>query len=166
VLNRELEQKESCVEVETQSLYFARTRTTKKSIFTVMAPNRCGVGAKCTVLKKYLHPAKSIADRWPNRSEKDWLGDLLAIRQEIKKIKGQDQVAIVFHHDDLPDVEVYAVKRWVKVDNKGDSSQYFDQGTRGNQETEEDLTGDDVEREVTHFVLQDLQNATRTAENM
>ena len=65
-------------------------RCMKKLGFLSIAPKRCVVGAQCTVLLKYLHPSKVIADKWPNMSEQDRLGGLLAIRQEIQKVKGRE----------------------------------------------------------------------------
>lgn len=118
----------------------------------------------------YLHPAKLIADRWPNRSDKDRLEDLLAIRQEIKKIKGRDQVSIVFRHDELDGSEVYSVKRWVKVTEEGSSEHFFDNvsmtATGGTLEATQEQADGEETQELEQVILEDLRNATGAVEDM
>ena len=38
-----------------------------------------GVGAVCTVLTRYMHPAKTVAEKYPNRVHNDVMEGLLVI---------------------------------------------------------------------------------------
>jgi hypothetical protein len=91
-----------------------------------MVNKRQGIGAKCTVLKKNLHPKKRINERYINFAKESRLEGLVAIRQEKKKIRGKDQLCIVFHHEDFPNEEVYCATRWAKVTQEGPDNCYFE----------------------------------------
>ena len=41
--------------------------------------------------------------------------NLLAIREEIKKVSQREQCVFVFCHDDFPDKELHCVQGWCKV---------------------------------------------------
>ena len=84
-----------------------------------------GVGAVCTVLLKYLHPGIYISEKFNNYKKADRLENCLAYKQEIKTVNKKNQLVILLRHDDHPNVELYAVKRWVKVITEGAPEHVF-----------------------------------------
>ena len=84
-----------------------------------MTKKKHGVRAVCRVLMRFIHPSKLIRDKYPNRTEQQKLGELTAIRQEVKTVNRKPQMCIIMRHDIWPNKEVYCVKRWVKVMNEG-----------------------------------------------
>ena len=49
----------------------------------------------------------------------------MAIRLEIITVKRKKRLLVIFYHDKTEDVEIHAVKRWVKVKQEGNAEQYF-----------------------------------------
>ena len=86
---------------------------------------RLGVGAKCTVLLKYLHPGKLIDTKYPNRTAQSTLDNLLAIRQEVKKVNKKEQHCILFRHGKFEGLELHCVNRWVRVIVEGPEEHLF-----------------------------------------
>ena len=43
-----------------------------------------GIGTKCTVKTKYVHPAKTVSDKYPNYTAHSVMENLLTIQTEIK----------------------------------------------------------------------------------
>lgn len=84
-----------------------------------------GVGAICTVLKRFLHPGRIIKQRYPDFTVIDKLQNLVAIRQEEKRIKNKAVLCIIFRHDDFPNVEIFAPKHHVKVLEEGPAADIF-----------------------------------------
>ena len=84
-----------------------------------------GSGAICTVLLKYLHPGKTISDKFPNRTAQQRLEGLIAQRQEMRKVKKSEQLVVVFRHAQFENVEIYCVKRWCKVISEGAEEHFF-----------------------------------------
>ena len=92
-----------------------------------MPRKKCvGVGANCSVLLKYMHPAKTISDKYPNTTARQRIENLVALRQETKIVKRKQQRVIVFRHDDFLEVEIYCVRRWVKVMVEGAPEHFFE----------------------------------------
>ena len=60
-----------------------------------------GAGAKCTVAMKYLHPAKLIADTYPNRTTQSVLENLCCFKKGERKIRRKDADVVFFWHDRL-----------------------------------------------------------------
>ena len=58
-----------------------------------------GVGATCSVLLRYLHPAKAIAERYCNYGHKDRLDGLLVIGKDKCVINKVKRTVIMFLHD-------------------------------------------------------------------
>ncbi len=79
---------------------------------------RCSTGTICSFLSKYLHPSNIVF-------VESRISDLLAIRWDIVTVRGKKRLAIVFYHDNTEDLEILAVKRWAKVEEKGNPEQYF-----------------------------------------
>ena len=86
---------------------------------------RCGTGAICSVLTKYLHPSDLINEKFINRSAGSRVSDLLAIRQEMITVRRKKRLVVVFYHDATEDVEIHAVKRWVRVEEEGNPEHFF-----------------------------------------
>ena len=95
---------------------------TKFNIYSEKNPSmpqklRNGVGTICDVALKYLHPARSIAEKYPNWIRTDRLKELLVCRREEKVVNRKSQVCIVFRHEDFSE-ELHCVARWVRVKKK------------------------------------------------
>lgn len=86
---------------------------------------RHGVGAVCSVLLKYLHPAQYINEKFKNSTKSDRLENCIAFRQEVRTVKKKNQLVILLRHDDHAGQELYAVKRWVKVETEGAEEHIF-----------------------------------------
>ena len=77
------------------------------------------------MLAKYLHPNDLVNEKFVNRTAGSRVSDLLAIRQEILTVRRKKRLVVVFYHDKTEDIELHAVKRWVKVEQEGTAEQYF-----------------------------------------
>ena len=88
---------------------------------------RNGVGAICSVANKYLHPAKTVKDKYPNTTAHSRVTNLLVIRREVKKVRRKDQLCIVFRHPDFDNnIELHTVERWCKVETEGAVEHFFE----------------------------------------
>ena len=87
---------------------------------------RLGIGAKCTVKTKYMHPAKTVSDKYPNYTAQSVMENLLTIRTEIKKVNRRDQACVIFRHDDFEGTELHCVTRWAKVVEQGAAEHFFE----------------------------------------
>ena len=113
-----------------------------------------GVGATCAVFSRYMHPAKTVSDKYPNRVHSHVMDNLLVIRKEKKVVNRVERDVVVFRHDDFPNVELHTVLRRAKVTNEGTPNQFFAEvpshrpppGT----EEEKDGTGEGGERIPAH----------------
>ena len=88
-------------------------------------PRINGIGAVCTVLKRFLHSRPDIVNKYPNSVFSDCLNNLLAIRKEKKTVNRKEQWCIIFRHDDFPNKEIYCVERYCKVLKEGPTGQFF-----------------------------------------
>ena len=85
---------------------------------------RNGVGAKCSVLLKRLHPRKDIQDKYPNATAQQRLSDLLVIGKATKKVTRRDQEVTMFRHSNFEGKELYIVHRWVTVEEESPDSRF------------------------------------------
>ena len=85
----------------------------------------CAIGARCSVLLKYMHPAKVIGEKFPQFVNGRKLENLLVIRQELKTVRRKEQVSVVFCHGDFEGIELHCAKRWVHVTQEGHPDQLF-----------------------------------------
>ena len=85
-----------------------------------------GVGAVCTVFTRYMHPAKTISDKYPNRVHHDVMEGLLVIRKEKKVVNRVEREVVVFRHDAFENVELHTVARWAKVKVEGPADKFFE----------------------------------------
>ena len=84
-----------------------------------------GVGAVCTVFTRYMHPEKTITNKYPNRLHNDVMEGLLVIRKEKKVVNRVEKEVVVFRHDAFENVELHTVVRWAKVKEEGPAEQFF-----------------------------------------
>ena len=80
---------------------------------------RLGVGLLCTFFLCYMHPAKTISERYPNRVHSHKMEKLLLIRKEKKVVNRVERNIIVFQHDDFDNIKMHTVVSWKKVTAKG-----------------------------------------------
>ena len=86
---------------------------------------RNGVGAECSVLKRFLHPAKKIKDEHVNVTASDRLDGLLAVERKELVINRRSHVAITFRHDDFDNQTVHCSERHVKVLKEPENTDYL-----------------------------------------
>ena len=87
---------------------------------------RHGVGAKISVLKKFLHPRPLVAEKYPNAGKTDMLHDLVAVGQEEKTVSKKPQLCIIMRHNDFDDGQLlHAVARYCKVVQEGAPEHIF-----------------------------------------
>eukprot|EP00934_Nitzschia_sp_Nitz4_P007490 Nitzschia sp. Nitz4//scaffold526_size3785//2112//3756//NITZ4_009261-RA/size3785-processed-gene-0.3-mRNA-1//1//CDS//3329553959//7480//frame0 len=92
-----------------------------------------GKDAVVSILSTYLHPSEHIRNKYPNPISGHRLEGCVVIRQEVKKIRRREQMAIVVQHDDFKTeegeyIELHAVKRWIKISTEGPAEYFFTEG--------------------------------------
>ena len=70
-----------------------------------------GIGTRCSVLRKYLHPAILVEQLVPNNIHGVRVSDLLTIRKEVRRVKRKEQLCLVFRHPSLDNEELHPYKR-------------------------------------------------------
>jgi hypothetical protein len=131
-----------------------------------MAPPQLhhGIGARCSVLLKQLHPAKVVPDKYTN-PEHGWrLSGLICLRKkEEKMVLRRLQVCFVYCLDDCEGTELHACQRWSKVESEGAALHIFGaDDTNEEEEKEEGATDPVVETPIPPQVL----HAGNRAEDM
>ena len=86
---------------------------------------RPGIGAKCSVLLKFLHPVKYINAEFPNIEHNQRLDNLLLMSEKEIRVNRIDQKCYVFRHDDFENIQLHATKRWVKIEVEGPENSIF-----------------------------------------
>ena len=126
---------------------------------------KLGIGAKCSIKNKYLHPKKLVADQYPNQTAQSELEDCVCIKKGVTAIRRKEVDVVYFRHDDFPNKELYCVPRWVRVTEEGAAAHFFDgDGDIGNQGEGGDANAQEEEapEEIPHEVL----NAGNHAEDI
>jgi hypothetical protein len=87
-----------------------------------------GVGARCNILLKYLHPQVLINSKIPksSQSHKQELTDCVVVSRETKNIDQKPRLVIVVKHETFGDSLVYCAERYAKVQVQGDAYGFFD----------------------------------------
>lgn len=98
-------------------LFFANTKPKKL---------HCGKDAIVTVLTKYLHLKKLVADKFINRTTTDKLEGCRITKREEKKVTRQNQLVVFLTHKLFPQGDIYCVKRFAKVTKEGPSDFFYD----------------------------------------
>ena len=127
---------------------------------------RLGIGAQCSVLSKYMHPAKTISDKYPNRTANHRIENLLCVKEDTKNVKRRQQRVIVFRHDDFEGVEIYCVRRWVKVIEEGAEEHLFQQAANEQQNTGGPEAENAPEGENQIVLGEEIFNAGNNAEDI
>ena len=64
----------------------------------------------------FLHPSKTINDKYPNKRGDVNICNLLEIQRETRTVTRREQMCIVMQNNDFLNIEVvYTVKQWVKI---------------------------------------------------
>ena len=94
------------------------------------AKGTLGHGAIVSILIKYLHPSLHIRNKYINPQHNQRLEGCTALRLEERGISGRlQECVIVTHPDFLAEdglIELYAARRWVKVEREGPEEGFFD----------------------------------------
>lgn len=110
---------------------------------------RRGVGAKISVLKKFLHPRPLVDAKYPNAGKTDMLHDLVAVGQEEKTVSKKPQSCIIMRHNDFDDGQLlHAVARHCKVVQEGAPEHIFNDTLQDSHETNEAVAMDGQANEV------------------
>lgn len=89
-----------------------------------------GIGAIASCYARLVHPSKHVRDRYPNMHKMKRLEGLTVVRWEKMKIQRKDQECIVFTSDEFvaedgSRIELYACKRYLKVEAEGLREDFF-----------------------------------------
>ena len=87
-----------------------------------------GVGAQCSILLKYLHPAQKIDQviLINGREHKQQLHDCFVVSRETRNIKRKPKVCIVLKHESFGENLIYCAERYAKVKVEGEEDGLFD----------------------------------------
>ena len=111
-----------------------------------------GVGANVKVLLRFIHPSAEIRAKYTNPSKGERLCDCLVIKKGKKVVNRKEQDVIFFCHDDFPNIDLYAVNRYISIVEEGWSTDYFNgEDTDEAVEGEENNKGPEIEE--THLSL-------------
>ena len=92
--------------------------------------NHHGIGATCSVLLKYLHPAKRVSEIYPNSTSQQRLTGAVECSKEMITVNRKKVMCIVMVHPSYPDDRFHSAMRWVRVDVEGESRYFFDDSNR------------------------------------
>ena len=80
---------------------------------------KVGTGAECSVLLKFLHPAKRVKEVIINKPANGRVDGLVAVKVETKTVNRKDQECVFFCHNSFPNEFLWCCKRYCKVTNEG-----------------------------------------------
>ena len=104
---------------------FTLQKLAMSNILNAPQKKRRGVGASCSVLLRYLLPAKLISNRYPNKDKRDALGGLIITQRDIIRVTRREQLYIFMKHEDFGDHELNSVQKWARVIREGSESHAF-----------------------------------------
>jgi hypothetical protein len=88
-----------------------------------------GDGATVSILARFIHPSEHIRTNYPNRETTLRLGGFKVLRLDTKKVSRQDQLCVIFTHDDFKHgddyIPLHAVRRNVKITTEGPRREFF-----------------------------------------
>ena len=84
-----------------------------------------GDGAVCSALIKYLHPAKKVAEVFPNAIGPDRLEGCIARSREKVMVNRKLIWCYVMEHPSFPEMTIHSSTRYVKVVTEGDPAGFF-----------------------------------------
>ena len=86
---------------------------------------RIGTGAICSVLKRILHPSREINNKYPNQQHRERLDELLVTGHELRRVRGKEQLCILFRHADFEGIQLYCQEQYAKVITEGPAEYFF-----------------------------------------
>ena len=86
---------------------------------------RAGVGAKCSVIIRFVHPSREVSKVIQNSSANERLNDLLLIKEDRRNVNHRESTCYVFRHEKFESIELYAAKRLVKIEVEGPEDGFF-----------------------------------------
>ena len=88
---------------------------------------RAGVGAVASVMSKFVHPSKSIHNKYPNRPKNHKLQGVVLVEVDAKVVRrGTNEILVfVFTHFDFTDQKLYAAKQYIHVTEEGEQDSLF-----------------------------------------
>ena len=88
---------------------------------------RSGVGAVASAMSKFVHPSKSVRDKYPNRQKNHKLQGVVLAEVDAKVVRqGADAILFfIFTHLDFPDEQFYAAKRYIHVTQEVEEDSLF-----------------------------------------
>ena len=89
-----------------------------------MPKPRAGIGAKCSILTRFIHPSEHVRIKFPNL-DKAHRTDGVLIGHDQRTVSRRSQDCYLFRSDDYPNIEMYAVVRYVKIIEEGAEADLF-----------------------------------------
>ena len=94
-------------------------------------------------MSRFIHTSQHIRDKYPNSVSAHCLEGCITIHQEVKNVSRRDQLCIVVWHESFKMnedeyIKLYAIKRYWKVTEEGESD-YFFNGMAGEGKTQEEI---------------------------
>jgi hypothetical protein len=95
------------------------------------ATKQRGVGARCDILLKYLHPQVLINSKIPKPgwTHKQELTDCVIVSREARNIDRKGRIFIVVKHSTFGESLVYCAERYAKVKVEGEPDGFFGKKT-------------------------------------
>ena len=89
-----------------------------------------GLGAKVSVLMKYLHPSEHIRKRFPNAESNHRLIGCIVKGKDEKTVNRRKQKVILIEHDDFKKdgepILLYGTYRWFTITEEGPREGFFE----------------------------------------
>ena len=116
-----------------------------------------GHGSISSVLAKNVHPSAQVRSKFPNLDAGRRLEGAVALRLDDFRVRGKQQLCVVFMHDDFPGVELYVTKRFFKVTSAPPDGNVFD----GELSAVEGENEEGAEQPSQHVVAEFMQRRAR-----
>ena len=108
-----------------------------------------GAGAAVKVLLRYIHPSAEIGSKYTNSGKGEQLCGCLVVKKGTRVVNRRQQAVIIFRHDEFDNTELYAVSRYVSIEEEGPASQFFIDEDKDDDDTGTGNVNDDVVEEDT-----------------
>ena len=103
---------------------------------------RIGIGAKCLVMVRFMHPSPVILESIVNCSHKDRLNYLLVIGQDEIVINKVKKPVITFCHETFEGKVLYCCPRYANVIVEGPESQFFNLSAPSSGNKDDDIAAE------------------------
>ena len=85
---------------------------------------RAGIGAKCSVLTRFIHPSEHVRNKHANLDKTHRIHGVV-IGQDQRTVTRKVQDSYLFRSDDYENIKMYAVIRYVKIIQEGAEKDLF-----------------------------------------